>query len=74
MLRPSNSQHPDDEPNKKIKTESLIVCSPKKKGFLGFLVNVLSYTRLYEQYIQTGLLKYLLTYKTSQYLVAKFGK
>jgi hypothetical protein len=34
-LRPSNSQHPDDEPEKK--TESLFVCSPKKKGFLGFL-------------------------------------
>ena len=64
----SLAMHPStdstEEPQrKKIKSESLVICGPRKKGFLGFLVNMQTYKKLY---IQTGHLRYILTYKTSQ--------
>jgi len=52
---------------KKMKSDGkLVVCGARKKGFLGFLVNIKSYQKLYELYVQTNHLKYLLTFKTSQ--------
>jgi hypothetical protein len=58
---------PHDEPEKKkLRTEGLVLSGPRKKGFLGFLVNIATYKRLYDLYIHTGCLKYLLTFKTSQ--------
>ncbi len=68
-LRTEPVQHGTDtgEPQaKKAKTEALILNSPRRKGFIGMLVNIGSYKKMYELYIQTGYLKYLLTYKTSQ--------
>jgi len=51
---------------KKMRTDSLIINGPRKQGFIGFLVNMATYKKMFELYIQTGYLKYLLTYKTSQ--------
>jgi len=51
---------------KRAKKSPLLVSSQRKKGFLGFLINMRTYVKLYELYIQTNHLKYLLTYKTSQ--------
>jgi hypothetical protein len=66
-MQPLTSSAATDEPqNKKIKSDMLVVSGPRKKGFIGFLVNMITYKKLYEIYIHTGHLKYLLTYKTSQ--------
>ena len=51
---------------KRKKSQGFVVCGSRKKGFLGFLVNMKSFIKIYELYIQTGYLKYLLSYKTSQ--------
>jgi hypothetical protein len=51
---------------KKMRSDGLVLDGPRKKGFIGFLVNMRTYKKLYELYIQTGYLKYLLTFKTSQ--------
>lgn len=52
--------------SKKSKPESLVLNGPRKKGFIGFLVNIATFKKMYELYVQTGYLQYLLTYKTSQ--------
>jgi hypothetical protein len=43
-----------------------ILTSRRKTGFLGFLSNIQAYKSMFEQLVEGGLLKYLLTYKTSQ--------
>jgi hypothetical protein len=43
-----------------------ILTSRRKTGFLGFLSNIHAYNSMFEQLVEGGHLKYLLTYKTSQ--------
>ena len=55
------------EPSTKRCRRSIqVVCGSRKRGFVGFLVNMKTFIKLYEIYIQTGYLKYLLAYKYSQ--------
>ena len=51
---------------KRKAVSTLVVEGSRKKGFLGFLINMKSIIQLYELYIQTNYLQYLCTYKTSQ--------
>jgi hypothetical protein len=63
-MHPCDPFHDEPEKNK-LRTKSLVLSEPRKKGFIGFLVNIATYKRLYALYIHTGYLKYLLTSKTS---------
>jgi len=60
------SDSTDEPKSKKMRSDILIVSGPRRKGFLGFLVNMITFKKVFEIYIQTGHLKYLLTFKTSQ--------
>ncbi len=54
-IQSSAPLHTEKEPKRKrMRSHVLILHSPKKKGFLGFLVNIISYMKLYELYIQTS--------------------
>lgn len=57
-----------DEPiaKKRKVSENLVVSGPRKKGFLGFLVNMKAYEKMFQTYVQTNHLQYILTFKTSQ--------
>ena len=55
------------EPSTKRCRRSIqVVCGSRKRGFVGFLVYMKTFIKLYEIYIQTGYLKYLMAYKYSQ--------
>lgn len=41
-------------------------CTPKKTPFVGFTMSALSICGIFDDYVKTGLLSYLLTYKMSQ--------
>jgi hypothetical protein len=43
-----------------------ILSGRRKTGFLGFLSNISAYKNMFEELVEGGLLKYILTYKTSQ--------
>jgi hypothetical protein len=43
-----------------------ILAGRRRTGFLGFLCNMHAYKMMFNQLVETGHLKYLLTYKTSQ--------
>ncbi len=43
-----------------------MINSPRKAGFLGFIINIKSFEYLYETLVSTKRMNYLLTYKTSQ--------
>jgi hypothetical protein len=43
-----------------------LLAGRRKTGFLGFLSNISAYQNMFEQLVEGGHLKYLLTYKTSQ--------
>jgi hypothetical protein len=43
-----------------------VIKSRRKTGFVGFLVNIQSLQNIFDQYVRTGRLNYLLTYKFSQ--------
>lgn len=52
---------------KKIKIGPVLaINSPKKTGFLGFLINICSVKNIYQEYIETGQFDYLMTYHLSQ--------
>ena len=55
---PSNS--------KRQRRQNRVIDGPRKKGFLGFLVNVTSMENIFKCFVQTGHLKYILGHKLSQ--------
>jgi hypothetical protein len=71
-LMPSTSH--GELQNKKLKRDIMVVCGPRKQGFIGFLANIITYKKLYEIYVQTGHLRYLLTFKTSQVVLRQKSK
>lgn len=44
----------------------LIIDTKAKTGFLGFIVNMTNLKSMFYEYIETGYLQYILTYKLSQ--------
>jgi DNA transposase THAP9 len=60
---------------KKTKKDDRVVAGPRKKGFIGFLVNIESYTEIFNLYVEKkGFLKYILGHKLSQdHLEMMFG-
>ena len=60
---------------KKRKKDLRVVSGPRKRGFLGFLVNLLSYQQIFELYVEEKqFLKYVLGHKLSQdHLEMMFG-
>ena len=43
-----------------------VIHSRRKTGFVGFLINIKSVQNIFDRFVRTGRLKYLLTYKLSQ--------
>ena len=43
-----------------------LIDSPRKSGFLGFLINIQSFQMLFEKFVENGPLKFLMTFKFSQ--------
>lgn len=43
-----------------------LLSSRRKTGFLGFLSNIVAFRSMFDAYVTTGDMKYLLTYKASQ--------
>jgi len=49
-----------------LQDETKIVRSKRKTGFIGFLMNIKALQNIFDFYVRSGHLKYLLTYKMSQ--------
>lgn len=57
----------EEPPKKRAKKDTRVTCGPRKRGFLGFLVNMKTLTDMFEKYVeQHKLLVYILGHKTSQ--------
>ena len=72
----TNPINPAEEPPaKRPKKDLRVVAGLRKKGFLGFLINILSYLAIFELYVeQKQFLKYILGHKLSQdHLEIMFG-
>lgn len=52
--------------NIKLKNGSLITSTKVKTGFLGFIIDMNNLKQMYHEYVETGYLKYILSYKFSQ--------
>jgi hypothetical protein len=75
-LHHTNPTHPSEEqPAKRQKKDLRVVCGPRKKGYLGILINIKSYQAIFELYVeQRQYLKYILGHKLSQdHLEIMFG-
>lgn len=44
----------------------LLLQTPRKTAFMGFIISINSVLEMFDIYVRTGKLKYLLTYKFSQ--------
>ena len=61
--------------NLKTSDGRLVIEGPRKAGFIGFIVTMDSLTRIYNEYVETAELDFLLTYKFSQdHLESFFGQ
>jgi hypothetical protein len=75
-LHHTNPVLPSQEPAaKRPKKDLRVVSGPRKKGFLGFLINIQSYEAIFNLYVeQKQFIKYILGHKLSQdHLEIMFG-
>ena len=71
-----NPTEPCTEPKiKRFKSDTRVIAGPRKRTFLGFLVNMESFKVIFRQYVEERtLMDYLLCHKSSQdFLEATFG-
>ena len=72
-----NLRHTDpcSEPPPKRRDSNLVVKGKRKPGFLGFIINMRTYTQLFELYVEKHkLLDYILGHKLSQDHLGKLSK
>ena len=69
------AQRSDEPETKRSKKDTRLICSQRKKGFLGFLVNLKTYRDIFSLYVEEKkFLNYILGHKLSQdHLELMFG-
>jgi hypothetical protein len=74
-VNPSIPHAPSESGAKRLKRDMRVVAGVRKKGFLGFLINMKSYSSIFEKYVEEKqFLVYLLGHKLSQdHLESLFG-